>query len=278
MRSVTLIFSFLLLTGSIHGALISHYTFDSESGGQTSDSIGSSFATLGGGVEIDTTVADRIGSGALRMNGSDSINGPGDGAVTDNDFTWSNDARTITFWWRAENPNVQSNWGTYFSNGDLSGSGTRFDIREDGDSGANLRVEVEGAGFTTDPANFDDANWHFVAVTVPDNATFQDIAWYTGVRGGTLGADLNASSNSQAIATAPGPLVFGDSILQEATKSGYVPNGYLDDFQLYDEMLSLAQINDLYTNPGSVVPEPSSVGLLALTLAMVLGSRRRRSA
>jgi hypothetical protein len=178
---------------------IAHYTFDSVDNGTTPDAVGPAFATLGGGVSINTSVEGRIGSGVLEMTHA---NGSGlvavDGAVTSNSFDWSaNGARTITFWWRAKTPNVNTQAGAYVSFGDTSANGTRFDIREQ--LASPLRVEVQGTGQNTSPANFDNGQWHFVAVTVPPAAEFKDIAWFAGARGGALSGNLN-TSNSRLMA------------------------------------------------------------------------------
>jgi hypothetical protein len=184
------------------------------------------------------------------MLGVGATSGPSDGAVTSNNFSWANDARTVTFWWRAKSPNMNTSDGAFVSFGDNSGNGTRFEIKEQ--QGAThtgpLRIEVQGNGFGMNPTNFDDGNWHFVAVTVPDNAIFADVSCF--VDGGSN--DLNTSTNTLAIATGSGPLAFGDSILTAGTNDR-VPNGFLDEFQLYNRVLDPSQLSFLFNNPGSVI-------------------------
>jgi hypothetical protein len=96
--------------------------------------------------------------------------------------------------------------------GNLAANGTRLDVKESGAAPAgSLRVEVQGTGLTTNPANFDNGNWQFVAVTVPNNATFADVAWY--VNGGASDLNSSAADPTKTIATGTSPLVFGDSVI-----------------------------------------------------------------
>ena len=172
--------------------------------------------------------------------------------------------------------------GTFVSFGTEPANGARFDIKEQDGYGTLLRVEVQGTGSESNPANFDDGNWHFVVVTVPTvgtagdgGAAFRDVSWY--VDGSTI--NLNTSTNALAIATGTGPLAFGDSLVSTVTNpsasNDRVPNGFLDDFQLYDEVLTTEQISFLYNNPGSVIPEPSVTLLGGLGLLALLRRRRR---
>ena len=254
------VWNFITTPTSPSASPVAHYTFDANNSGTTPDSVGSAFATLGGGVSINTTVTGRLGAGVLDMTNA---NGSGtasvDGAVTNNSFAWTTgDARTMTFWWKAKTPVANTQEGAFVSFGTTSANGTRFDFKEQGAPTvtATLRVEVQGAGQGTNPVNFDNGNWHFVAVTVPDNATFADISWFAGVRGGTLSSDLNTGTSTQDIATGTGPLVFGDSIISSSASDNRTPNGYLDDFQLHDEVLTTEQISFLYNNPGNVLGTP----------------------
>lgn len=247
--STTWSFTTAVESGS-SSSLIAHYTFDTVQSGQTPDSVGTDFATLGNRVQINTTVPGRVGTGALEMLGAGATSGPGDGAVTSNSFSWANDARTVTFRWRADTPNANTSDGAFVSFGNNAANGTRFEIKEQQGTTntGSLRIEVQGIGLGTNPTNFDDGNWHFVALTVPDNATFADISCF--VDGGST--DLNTSANSLAIATGAGPLAFGDSILT-AGSNDRVPNGFLDDFQLYDRVLDPSQLSFLFNNPGSII-------------------------
>lgn len=242
------------LGGSAEADLLAHYRFDLETEGLTPDALGANSATLGNRVQINTSVDGRIGNGALEMLGSGVTVGPGDGAVTSNSFSWENDARTVIFWWRANSPNVNATEGTFVSFGSGEGSGTRFDIKEQG--ATNLRVEIQGIGVNSSPP-IDDGEWHFIAVTVPNNATFADVAFYTDGAFDPATDDLNTSLNPLEVATGTGPMAFGDSILTVGSNTR-VPNGFLDDVQVYDTLLTPAELTFLYNNPGSTLGGPAS--------------------
>lgn len=256
-----------LMLSSGQAALIAHYTFDVDSSGTTPDSVGTgNFATLNQ-TSISSS-APRLGPGSLFMDGVDDSDGSSaDGAMTNNTFTWTQDARTMTFWWK--HAGVADN-GTFISFGTNDGNGTRMDVKQGAGADAALRVEIAGAGGQTSPTDFQDGNWHFVAVTVPNGATMADIAWY--VDGSST--DLNPSSQTTAVATGTGPLIFGDSIITVGGTQDRVPHGYLDDFQLYDTVLNSSEISFLYNNPGAVIPEPSSLALAALSLLILVILRR----
>ena len=247
-------------------ALIAHYQFDVDNSGTTPDAVTDNCATLGLGVSIDTTAnLAKFGAGALNMTYySPSLAGGADGAVTSNTFTWTDDARTMTFWWKAKQPPDDTTHGAYVSMGTNPDAGARFDIKEQ--SATDLRVEVEGDAVDTS-ADIDNGEWHFVAVTVPDSAQFKDIGIF--VDGNPT--DLNTSTSTTAVVTGASPLVFGDSIYQDGVPSNIdrTPNGYLDEFRLYDEVLTPEQIAGL-------VPEPATMSLLLAGGVAVLLRRRRR--
>jgi MYXO-CTERM domain-containing protein len=273
----------VLASPAAHAALIAHYTFDAVdavNGTTTPDSVaGGAFATLNGLSINSTTGTAKVGAGALEMSGT------GTGARTSNTFAWATDTRTIAFWWKTklvpdpENPEASipadTGQGTYVS---MGGSGTapaaangRFDLRELGNPNtATLRLETQGGGnlINTTP-EIDNGNWHLITVVVPsETATLGDVRAYVN---GNTATDLFAGNTSAAaINTITSALVFGDSVL-----GGRVPNGYLDDFQLYDEALTTTQIQYLYNNPGSVVPEPAAAALGLVGVGAFFLRRRR---
>jgi hypothetical protein len=232
--------------------LLAHYRFDIDESGTTPDSAGSAFANLGSRVNIDSTFGVPLaGAGALSMNGGGTNPGASQGAVSSNTFAWVETQRTITFWWKTklilnefeELVPANVDQGTYFTCGTNAGSGTRFDAKEAVDT--TLRIELQGitgAG-SSNPA-IDDGEWHFIAIVVPEDATFADIQWF--VDGDPT--DLNPSDSAAAVITGLGPIAFGDSIINVGNLNR-VPNGYLDEAQVYRRALDQSELGFSITIP-----------------------------
>ena len=98
---------------------------------------------------------------------------------------------------------------------------------------------------------------------IPGRApAFVDGNEVTGYTDGAATIAVNTVPN-----TGTGRLAFGNN-LHAGTSSGF--GGSLDDIQIYDQALTPSQISSLFLNPGSVIPEPSSLGLLLTGLVICL--------
>ena len=82
-------------------------------------------------------------------------------------------------------------------------------------------------------------------------------------------ADMNTSLPN-------GPLVSCQLAMPVA--ADWFWTGGIDDVQIYSGLLSDAQAGWLHANPGSVVPEPSTVVMLLIAAAGLLVFRHRRAA
>lgn len=242
-------------TVASHASLVAHYTFDTD--GADSGTSGG-VAALGDAASI--TATSKVGAGALDLAGSPGTDTAGaDGAVSANSFTWTTDTRTVAFWMKAASGDAGDANATMISLGSGTGGGNRFDVRLNGD---NLRLEVQGGGQNTSVA-LADGSWHHVAIVVTDGATVATTQY--SIDGGTLTA---FGGSGTAIATGIGPLRMGDSYQDD----GRDFKGSLDDVRLYDTVLSQAEITAL-----AAIPEPATLGLVALFGGGVLFIRRRLS-
>lgn len=151
----------------------------------------------------------------------------------------------------------------------FSGTGTGSDSYAFTTTGNGMRWSYFADNQRNLDANFTpDANgawYHFVGV-------YED-----GVGGAIYVNGVLASSNTT---TTDGKLSSTRTGLKfdigtYTNSASYTSKKLQDDVQVYDEALTLPQIQSLYNNPGSVIPEPSTTALLGLGgLALIL--RRRK--
>jgi hypothetical protein len=237
----------LLAAPALRADLIAHYDFETvneDNGVFATDEVtsgGTDYATAGSRGVFDQNCR-RLGTRSLVLadRAGDDTNGD-DGAVSSNSFDWStSDKRTVAFWMKASSTQTDP-YPTMISLGAEEGNFKRFDIRL---NGGNLRVEIQGSGFTTSSALADDT-WHHIAVVVPDDdSTLADVKYYID------GAYVGNISGGASIETAVGPLRMGDSFhgsFRDFT-------GAIDDVRLYDEVLDDAAIQSLYDDGVANLP------------------------
>ncbi len=234
--------------------LVAHYTFDTD----YSATVGTD-AINGVAASINNT--DFVaGGGALALAGTPSPDTAGDdGAVSGNSFDWSTDqTRTVAFFVKATAGDKGDISATMISLGSGSANYARFDVRLNGD---NLRLELQGTGYTTG-TTVADGTWHHLAIVVPNNgaAIGQTSYYFDGLLVGTFG------SGTQVINTAAGPLRMGDGF-QDVGRDF---KGLLDDVRLYDHALNATEIASLAS-----IPEPATLGIIAAFGGGILFIRRR---
>lgn len=203
--------------------------------------------------------------------------------------------------------------GTSFSSSGVSGLGDAMNSTTSGEMWVNTPInEVSLSDFAisfwaTDGSDWD--NWLSFGSSSTDAITLMNYAGNNrlfinnlgGVPGfnsydvdAWLGAGLNhivltansaadtvaiylngerASSNSWSVAASEtiGYLTIGGSRVDAQREI----NATIDDVQIYDEALSFSDVSALYNSPGSVVPEPATISMLALCSALGLFIRRR---
>ncbi|MCA9188584.1 MAG: LamG domain-containing protein, partial [Planctomycetales bacterium] len=227
-----------LAVSPLSAGLVTHYTFDAVDGSIAADELGATTATLGAAASISST--SRVGGGALSVDGAiGSV--AADAAVTNSDFSWSVDTRTISFW--VNGPGVDGTGAIQYADDNQAfvsmgqnNTGQRFSTKTHGGS-PNIRVEIQGTGSDWGSV-VADSNWHHVAVVVPtDNAIYSDIQIF--LDGNQL---TNPSTNSTPINTADGPITFGSECCVFTER---VATGLIDDVAIWDEAFDANDIQTL---------------------------------
>ena len=272
-----------LAVGSANAALVGHYKFEETSGTTLADSSGNGYDgnVVGSG---DLNVAGIVGS-AYEPGGSNSY-----GRVTDgvSDFGISgNAARTISLWFNS--PNFGGSSDQYRLIGMGSGAAGSFDIVAEAGTNAggtarigvrygngNTYYDVDNAGNPL-PTN----TWTHVAVAYDGTtldlegvgATSDGVGLSVYINGVLIDRDGgNGNNGTQSLNTTLTEFAIGSAI-NGGSHSIYP--GLLDDIQVYDEALSGSQIASLFNNPGTVIPEPSSLALLGAGGLFMLKRRKR---
>lgn len=216
---------------------------------------------------------------------------------------------TLTFW--IYTPVAKSGYQSILtigpSNGDMTGADDVLFIRYNSSVGSNnnkLEVWVGGSdvtGITTQQSESTpvlNGEWHFIAIsydgtsTRVDNSIVQQNATGTTTNRGTSNlqiyqgsADFDDNLARQGFnwglggtnwQTNKGALELGDDssiFLGSRTDFSRTLSGMLKDVRIYDEVLSVSQINDIRT-----IPEPQSMALIlmaALSSVALYRTRRR---
>lgn len=138
--------------------------------------------------------------------------------------------------------------------------GNDFDVQIETDN--MLKFYTESGGHTTDPVAFtagDLNTWHFFAATFTASNDRNIYLDGTLVASSVPGAhSLNTSAFNMGASD-----VFG----------GRFFDGQLDEIAIYNRDLSSTEISGIYASR-SVVPEPSTIGLLATGFVLAMVCRR----
>ena len=258
------------LTAASHAALIAHYKFDEAAAATTALNAvaGSSTGTVQAGV---TTGVAGISGNAYQFNDSTgfvemgsanflpAINASGKLTMS----AWINTAATTGGRNVAVFAGLDTSSQTYT---DLGYSGT--DVLHPGEAYArnrpNLGSGAQSAGFFSDGTVVNNGTWHHLAMTVDLSASL--ISLYVD---GVL-------ENTQAMTTSTFPAFnnFEVGRLGRSAPTDYF-GGLVDDVQVYDNVLSLADVQFLFANAGTAVPEPGALALAGIGLLPLV--RRRRA-
>ena len=252
----------LVLPGRANANLVGHWAFDESSGSTTADSSANhDNGTLFGSV-LPTFVAGKAGN-AISLNSSN-----GQYIYIGNVIDFSGNVEfTVSAWIQTT---TSSNGAVVYKQQYGYRSGYCMTINGSGPYGAPNKADFYGSssGYNgvTGTSNINDGAWHQIVGTYKAGGLL------------TIYVDgkLENSTASESMIGSSYPLLFGAYY-----NGGAVPtfNGLIDDVQIYDNALSATQIGYLYSNPGQVVPEPSSMILtmIGFLAALAFGNRIRCS-
>lgn len=141
-----------------------------------------------------------------------------------------------------------------------------------------LRLFIGGdTGFAFDPAptalNIDaDNKWAFIAVSYDGGGSADNVNYYVGTPAAT--AALASTTTVLAGAVTGNIARFGVGFTDAAPAADTAPPAYMDDIRVYSGVLTPAELE--VVRLANVIPEPSSIGLLAAGLLTAFSRGRRR--
>lgn len=268
----------LLAASVAHGGLVAHYKFDEAAGATTAVN---AVAANGGngaiGANVGVGVAGKIGN-AVKLNNDSTQAGVVDMGNATGVFSkiTASGALTISYWLNssdvANNRSVAVFLGNnadsndYIDSGILGGTAVTPPAPNGSAYGRN-RVNTDATANIGDlfGSLINNGAFHHLALTV-------NLASATG----SFYVDGNLiSTETNALKFGAFPTLNNLEVGRLGRSSPTDPiDGLVDDLQIYDRALSATEINSLFANPGSVVPEPSAIALAGVGIA--LASLRRR--
>ncbi len=239
-------------TVASQAALVSHLTFDVDG----TAAVGTD-ATLVGGAAV---VAGGIANGALNLDGIDDY-----ATTVGYKGIGGSDSRTISLW--VKTSVNQANNTIFLGMGDTGlGVRVRYDFGLNGTT--EMRVELNAGASTSDTGTtITDGGWHHL-VSTWDGTT---MAYY--LDGNGYGSEAPGTVNT--ILTED--MVIGTGIRQafDGNTTARWTDGLIDDVQIYNTALDSTDVATLFATPGTAIPEPATLGMVALFGGGILFIRRK---
>lgn len=269
----------VLMSSATHAAIIAHYKFDETAATSAFNEISDN----GGNGAIGTNVtqgATGVDGTAFTFSGGAAQGDIVDMANATGIFGKMNASGqvTVSYWVKSAdtgNRNVAVFLGNGSDNNDYLDSGIlgNMQFAPAGTAYARNRKNTDTVGNIGDIGGgtvVTDGQFHHIVFsvdTVADTATFY-----------VDGAQIASTTSTVKFGAFP---TFNNFEVGRLGRGGsQTPtdglSGTIDDLQLYDNILSLAQVQFLFNNPGQVVPEPATWALVAAAIGLVAVRRSVR--
>ncbi|MEM6855950.1 MAG: LamG-like jellyroll fold domain-containing protein [Planctomycetota bacterium] len=268
-------------------ALVVNYSFEETTPSTFVDSVGGeSNGATSGGVQFD--VPGVSGSGIRHDGVDDNIQaGP-----NSSEFKRTGDF-TLTMWVNLENQSADtldriittSNFNGSFND---NGSGWRLIVNDVG--GDTNRVALQAASSSSGRKTFASAftdvrglqadGWNLVVLRWDEGANAELTVLYdTDLNSNTLDATFVDSNSATRDISGLDPLNYGGGAIprigsNQSASANLLPAAF-DEIAFYDTVLTDAEIASIYT---TIIPEPSSLVLLAIGAGLVTARRRKDAA
>lgn len=218
--------------------IVSYYKFD----GDLTDSVGSNDGTNQG----SSDVTGFINNGREFDGNNDYVDlgSPSDFGIS------GSQNRTVTLWFKQDDDAHTEplfTFGTY-----ATGKAWRFRAQA-----GQLRIEIQGSGYTSSGLSYTEGNWYFAAVVL-DGTTLGDHTLYLGDTAGNLNSE-SASGTSTVNTDGSGSAIIAQV---ERLLSTQAFDGIIDEVAVFDVAKSQSDIETIY-NGGSGLQYPFTTGTAA---------------
>jgi len=246
------------LIDSVGGSL----TLSSAGGGYGTDYFGNANGTrtFSGSTDSLSTSTDIIAGGGP-IGGNASATGIG----------------SISFLFRSLDSTALGGQRFLYGQGNTTGNANSFSMffenQSNTDPGA-LKLRVGNGPTTTIMLSnvVSVQSWYYFALTYDETRDAGEVKWYLGLIGGSMNSGTINIGNV-SVAGDNGTLVLGNNGVGATASFRNPGTGHVDEFAVWNRELNNSEINLQYA---SLVPEPSILTLIAMSGALLVGTKRFR--